>query len=98
MLQTPEDIDIAEAVRHENWPRIRQALTDSHPADIAELIARTHARHQGQLFALVAADRQSDVLAELEHEDAAEEIVEALSSVELRRLIDQMAPDDAADA
>ncbi|MFT5473378.1 MAG: magnesium transporter [Candidatus Promineifilaceae bacterium] len=97
MLQAPEDINIDEAVRHENWPLIRQALADLHPADIAELIAKTNARHQRQLFALVEADRQSDVLAELEHEDAAEEIIETLSSLELRRLIDQMAPDDAAD-
>jgi magnesium transporter len=78
------------------WDALLPLLEREHPADIAELIARTPDDTRTQVFNLLDDETKADVLSELD--DTVEEaLLEALSPQQISEIVEEMAPDDAAD-
>jgi magnesium transporter len=87
---------LGEAVENREWEFLRQALTDLHPADIADLIENAPAKERAPLFELLDDETQADVLAELD-DSVEEDLLAELTPKEISAIVEEMAPDDAAD-
>ncbi len=87
---------ILALVEQKQWAEVAAAISDWHPADIADLIEQFSDDDPRRLFDLVREDIRPDVLAELEPE-AESDLVESMTNSELSDIVEDMAPDDAAD-
>lgn len=83
-------------IRNAQWQSLQTLLANQHPADIAELIARTPESLRSGIFGVLDEEKQADVLSELD--DSIEEaLLDTLSPREISEIVEEMAPDDAAD-
>ncbi len=76
--------------------KLKQLLSEIHPADIVYYINRLDSDNQIKLFALLDETTASDVLNDL-HDDVRELIIESINTNRLSKIIDEMESDDAAD-
>lgn len=83
-------------VRSEQWDQLLPLLAYRHPADIAEVIARTPESLRARVFDLFDDETKADILSELD-DAIEEELLEALSPQKISNIVEEMAPDDAAD-
>jgi magnesium transporter len=88
---------IPRLIEEDRWAQITSVLVNLHPADVAELIRRRDDADRFRIFSLIDDDDKPAVLAELEGNEAGEDLIQALSLAELSRIVEEMPPDDAAD-
>ncbi len=76
--------------------RLRQAMEEHHPADVAEVLERLPDDLRNELFAALDDEMAGDVLIETDEATRAE-IVEDLEPQTLTQVLETMPPDEAAD-
>jgi magnesium transporter len=72
-------------------------VTDLHPSDVADVIARLHDDDRVSLLSLLPTDVASDTLAEMEHGEHPGDLLAALPPEKGAELLEDLADDDAAD-
>jgi magnesium transporter len=72
-------------------------VTDLHPSDVADVIARLHDDDRVALLSLLSTDVASDTLAEMEHGEHPGDLLAALPPEKGAELLEDLADDDAAD-
>jgi magnesium transporter len=85
--------DIADALMHKNWPKLRDAVKDLHPSDIADLIIALPTQHEGILFRVLPRDLATRVFAYLPAEYQ-EELLASLSGPQVEEIINNLSDDD----
>ncbi|HEV8660848.1 MAG TPA: magnesium transporter [Thermoanaerobaculia bacterium] len=84
---------IADALHTQNLPKLRQALCDLHPSDIAELVIALPMKYEGILFRVLPRQLATRVFAYLPHEYQ-EELLASLSGREVEEIINNLSDDD----
>ncbi|HEY3052042.1 MAG TPA: magnesium transporter [Thermoanaerobaculia bacterium] len=84
---------IADALHTQNWPKLREALCDLHPSDIADLVIALPMKHEGILFRVLPRQLATRVFAYLPHEYQ-EELLASLSGREVEEIINNLSDDD----
>src|SRR6266540_2000783 len=77
---------IADALHTQNWPKLREALCDLHPSDIADLVIALPMKYEGILFRVLPRQLATRVFAYLPHEYQ-EELLASLSGREVEEII-----------
>jgi magnesium transporter len=72
-------------------------VTDLHPSDVADIIARLAGHHRVALLSLLPTDVASDTLAEMEHGEHPGDLLAALPPEKGAELLEDLPDDDAAD-
>jgi len=90
----PPDPGITDLVHSESWDRLAPILNSLHPADVADVIDDAPRDTQERLFSMLNDDLKPNVLAELE---TGTDVLESLTASEISHIVEDMAPDDAAD-
>lgn len=76
--------------------KLRLALNDMHPADLAVMMSEMDFEHRLSCFRLLDLDNASEVLAELDLESQAH-LLKALGDIRIVPIISRMSPNDAVD-
>ncbi len=84
---------IAEALLTKNWTKLRDALMDLHPSDIADMVIALPMQHEGILFRVLPRDLATRVFAYLPHEYQ-EELLASLSGPQVEEIINNLSDDD----
>src|SRR5439155_5252729 len=84
---------IADALYTKNWPKLREAVCDLHPSDIADLVIALPMQHEGILFRVLPRQLATRVFAYLPHEYQ-EELLASLSGREVEEIINNLSDDD----
>lgn len=84
---------IAEALMMKDWPKLREAVCDLHPSDIADMIIALPVKHEGILFRVLPRQLATRVFAYLPHEYQ-EELLASLSGREVEEIINNLSDDD----
>jgi len=84
---------IAEALMRKDWPKLRDALRDLHPSDIADMVIALPPKHEGILFRVLPRQVATRVFAYLPTEYQ-EELLASLSSGEVEEIINNLSDDD----
>jgi magnesium transporter len=87
---------VSTLVREKNSDDLQILLASLHPADVADIIENFNETIRLQIFDLLAPEKASDVLVEL-NAPAREDILDDLSTEELGEILEEMESDDAAD-
>jgi len=87
---------IKELIDREDWPVLKAALVDLHPADIAEIITRFDREERKRVFDLLHTDQAAEVAAELPT-SILKEVAGDLEQKKLVEIVQTMDSDDAAD-
>lgn len=88
---------IHESIDTKQWGLVRTLLNDLHPADIAGIIRNASDKSRAAIFALLPdEENQGDVLSELDDETR-EALLDSLTPDVISHIVEEMAPDDAAD-
>ena len=82
-----------ELVRNKDWTGLRDAFSELHPADVAEVIEDLPAEDSAVLFRLLPRDTAAEVFEYLPV-DRQSELVSKLGQEQLVTLLNEMAPDD----
>lgn len=90
------DQHILDLIKDEAWPNVEAALKNYHPADIADIINNSPSDVHSRIFSLVSQELKPKVLSEL-IDDLGGDVVDTLTNAEVSRILEDMAPDDAAD-
>ena len=110
MLSTPDVLDqdlrderreilletTREALHHDELEMLCLVLNDQHPADLAELIRVLDSEDQPRTMELLGESLAAGVLAELDHISVLQ-VTDGLQEEQLSDIVEEMAPDDAAD-
>src|SRR5512142_903634 len=84
---------IADALLTKNWTKLRDAVKDLHPSDIADMVIALPMEHEGILFRVLPRDLATRVFAYLPHEYQ-EELLTSLSRPEVENIINDLSDDD----
>lgn len=87
---------VQQALETNDLDQIRQVLTDTHPADVADLIDRLKENMQIRVFQILPPEQAADVLGETGF-DATREIIKQLPTAKVGSMLDHMPPDDVAE-
>jgi magnesium transporter len=80
-------------IEQQRWEDIRARLAKTHFSDIAEMLTALQQRERAIVFRLVARERAAEVFGYLPP-DQQRELIHSLSTDEVKRVLDQMRPDD----
>jgi len=89
--------DLRIFIENEDSDRIKNMLSDLHPADIAEIYEELNIDEAKYTFLLLEKETAADVLAELEEDDRSKFLQVIPSGILAERFIENMDSDDAAD-
>lgn len=95
-IQTPDTERVLNLIHEDAWSEVATELATWHPADIADVIECVPSEARERIFRGLDPDIKPDVLSELEA-FAETEVVDALTNAQLSDIVEEMAPDDAAD-
>jgi magnesium transporter len=84
---------IADALMQKDWPKLRDALRDLHPSDIADMVIALPPKHEGILFRVLPRQVATRVFAYLPTEYQ-EELLASLSGPEVEEIINNLSDDD----
>lgn len=87
--------EIAEAIRKEDAAMLRQILEEIHPYDMAQALLELE-EEERVLFGKLTDEELADLLEELDYEEQ-EALLETMGPIRGVRIIERMAPDEAAD-
>ena len=85
--------DLEEAVRTRNFVRLRDALDNLPPSDIANLISETAPENRVFLFRVLPRELSADTFEYLPHE-IQDQLLKSLGQEEVAAILNEMAPDD----
>ncbi len=88
--------NIHDYLDNEQFEFIESTLKTMDPADIADICEDLSREHQKLLFSLLDFELASEVLSEIEPEDA-DDIAELIPPAKLAKILEEMAPDDTVD-
>lgn len=88
--------NISYLVKERDFPKLKNIIVDTHPADIADIMREMDDDEAGILFNLLDSEIASDVLLELD-EVSREQFIEELEEERLTEIVDEMDSDDATD-
>ncbi len=88
--------DLIEALHQKQYSKVRMALSDLNPTDIAGLLSETKESDLPLLFRLLPKELAAEVFVEMDN-DQQEFLISAFSDRELREVINELYVDDAVD-
>lgn len=87
--------ELEELIQEKRWDVLREALSEFHPSDIAEILEDIPEEADAPVFRLLPRDLASEVFAYLPSSQQ-EALVRSLSTDQMRSLVADMSPDDQA--
>lgn len=96
MLDQVKAVELALLAGSRDYHRLREALAEMHPVDVARFVEDLPKKEAVMIFRLLPNDLATDVFAELPPEILAV-IVEAATDAELSTLVEEMSVDDTVD-
>lgn len=88
--------EIFTLIENRQFVKLKQILSDMHPADIAEILDGANERDIPVIFRVLPKELAAEVFVEFDS-DKQELLVNAFSDSELREVLDELFMDDAAD-
>jgi len=89
----PAISDWTQLIEQQRWQELSAVLEDTHVSDIAERITALTPKERAIVFRLVERERASEVFGYLPYGEQ-RELIHSLSDEEVKRVLDEMRPDD----
>jgi len=86
-------IDLEDLIHSQRWEELRARLRATHSSDIAEAMGQIHVKEQAVVFRLLSRDQAAQVFSYLPAHRQ-KELLRALSTDEVKSVLDGMPPDD----
>lgn len=87
--------DLEELIQEKRWDVLREALSEFHPSDIAEILAEIPETDDVPVFRILPRDLAGEVFAHLSPHNQ-ESLLRSLTNEQMRSLLNDMSPDDQA--
>ena len=88
--------EIMELIAEKKYSRLRQMLSEMHPADIAVLLEELPKKELLVIFRILPKEPAAEVFVEMDS-DTQQFLIEAFSDAELREVLDELFMDDTVD-
>ena len=85
--------EIEELIASRSWTDLKGGLSSWHEAEVADLLLSIDRQDRVLLYRVLPRDFAADVFAEFD-QDESESLLESLTDVETRRLLEDLSPDD----
>jgi len=85
--------EIEELIASRAWTDLKDGLSSWHEAEVADLLLSIDRQDRVLLYRVLPRDFAADVFAEFD-QDESESLLESLTDVETRRLLEDLSPDD----